>query len=89
MHLFSNEPEQNSVRRCVRSKHPPEFRLPCQYGIDLVNDEEAVKLRFDKGLGEGWKEDVRTTDAQGMDYATAWAYYRKRARQDKALPGAL
>ena len=59
------------------------------YGIDLVNDKEAVKLRFDEGLGEGWKEDVRTTDAQGMDYATAWAYYRKRARQDKALPGSL
>ena len=31
MHLFSNESEQNSVRRCARSKHLPEFCLPCQY----------------------------------------------------------
>ena len=56
------------------------------YEIDLVNDEEAVKLRFDEGLGEGWKEDVRTTDAQGMDYATDWAYYRIESGQDKTRP---
>jgi hypothetical protein len=59
------------------------------YGIDLADDKEAVKLRFDKGLGEGWKDEVRMTDAQSMDYAKAWAYYRKRAKDDKSLPGSL
>ena len=59
------------------------------YEIREIEDVEAVKLRFDTGLGEGWEQEVNVTEAQNLNLEKAWAFYKKRAKKEKNLPGSM
>ena len=59
------------------------------YKVGLVRDDEDVCFQFNKGMPQAWSTYKGISSGQQHSFEQAVSYYRKMAKSDSSLPGAL